>query len=52
MGSKGGMLNLLPMVFKILGFKGTAILINRSYRLTVSQASGPITPIIPDSYSK
>ena len=27
MGSKGGMLNLLPMVFKFLGFKGTAILI-------------------------
>ena len=27
MGSKGGMLNLLPMVFRFLGFKGTAILI-------------------------
>lgn len=26
-GSRGGMLNLLPMVFKFLGFKGTAILI-------------------------
>ncbi len=27
MGSRGGMLNLLPMVFKFLGFKYTAILI-------------------------
>jgi len=27
MGGKGGMLNLLPMVFRFLGFKGTAILI-------------------------
>ncbi len=26
-GSRGGMLNLLPMVFKFLGFKGTAILV-------------------------
>ena len=26
-GGKGGMLNLLPMVFRFLGFKGTAILI-------------------------
>ena len=27
LGSRGGMLTLLPMVFKFLGFKGTAILI-------------------------